>query len=75
MNDDYFFSLQANYMIKEKTLANTIFLNVSQLKNDLLVKLNSTFGDDCYVVVWGGAKYVKIVCKYKGCVFQHWFNF
>ena len=38
-------------------------------------KLNELFGDDVHRIIWGDAKYVKMVCKYKMCVYSHWFKF
>lgn len=36
---------------------------------------NKMFGDDCIRVPVSVGKYVKVDCKYKGCVYQHWFTF
>lgn len=56
-----------------ETKANS-YKGVKDLK-ELVSKLNKQFGEDALGVYWTGGKYVHVACKYKDCVYYHWYNF
>lgn len=72
-NEDYFYSKSQQDLLNLSK--KEVYQNLDDF-NSLITKLNSAFGNECIRFVHAdSAKYVKLGCKYKGCVYQHWYNF
>lgn len=52
-----------------------LYATLEDLEIDV-AELNRMLGDECVLAQYReGTKYVKLVCKFARCPFQHWYNF
>ena len=74
-NPDYFFCTLHYKTLNVRTVTRK-YADLDDLQSNLVDSLNDQFGSKDLVIRWNREnKYVKLVCKYKGCVSQHWFKY
>lgn len=51
------------------------FNTVADLLETVVRPLNQDFGSDSIVVKIPTGQYMTIVCKFKDCLYSHWYNY